>query len=247
MFEGIGINLGYLLVHSLNFIMMILILSALVYGPVLTALDNRRQKIAKGLEDARVAAEARQNAEREANQIITEAQSKATQIIREATERADVATRELKAQGEAEAAHERELARAQIEQERERILTDLRGQVAALSLAVAQKIIGESLDEKRQHALINEFFSGVRGGQVIALQDVSVNGGGSAEVVSALPLTVEEKEAVKTDVLSRLGSQATVSFRVDPGILGGLIVRVGDKVWDASIAGQLDNLRHSLA
>jgi F-type H+-transporting ATPase subunit b len=247
MFEGIGINLGYLLVHSLNFIMMILILSALVYGPVLTALDNRRQKIAKGLEDARVAAEARQNAEREANQIITEAQSKATQIIREATERADVATRELKAQGESEAAHERELARAQIEQERERILTDLRGQVAALSLAVAQKIIGESLDEKRQHALINEFFSGVRGGQVIALQEVSVNGGGSAEVVSALPLTAEEKEAVKTDVLSKLGSQATVSFRVDPGILGGLIVRVGDKVWDASIAGQLDNLRHSLA
>jgi F-type H+-transporting ATPase subunit b len=245
--EGIGINLGYLLVHTLNFLMMVLILSALVYRPVQAALDNRRQRIAKGLEDARVAAEARENAEREASQIINDAQARSSQILREATERADAAARDVRAQAEVEAEREREIAMAEIQQERERILSDLRGQVASLSLAVAQKIIGESLDEKRQHALIDEFFSGIRGGRVTVLEDLSMNGGASAEVVSALPLSADEKETVKRDLLDKMGAQATVTFRVDPSILGGLVVRVGDKVWDASIAGKLDGLRQSLA
>jgi F-type H+-transporting ATPase subunit b len=244
--ENIGINLGYLLVHTFNFLMMVLILSALVYRPVLTALDSRRSRIAKSLEDARVAAEARENAEREANQIVSEAQAKSNQIMREATERADAAARDVKAQAEAEAQRERDIAMSEIQQERERILSDLRGQVAALSIAVAQKIIGETLDETRQHALIDEFFSGIRGGRVTVLEDLSMNGDVSAEVISALPLSADEKEIVKRDLLNKLGAQATVTFRVDPSILGGLVVRVGDKVWDASVAGKLDNLRQSL-
>lgn len=244
--EGIGINLGFLIVHTLNFLMMVLILSALAYRPILSALDNRRQKIARGLEDARVAAEARENAEREAEKIVSEAQAKAGQIIREATERADAVTRELRVEAEAEAVKEREIAMAEIQQERERLLTDLRGQVAALSVAVAQKIIGESLDEKRQHDLIDEFFSGIQAGRVTVLEDARMNGGASAEVVSALPLSAEEKDTVKRDILAKVGAQATVTFRVDPSILGGLIVRIGDKVWDASVAGQLDNLRQNL-
>jgi F-type H+-transporting ATPase subunit b len=70
--------------------------------------------------------------------------------------------------------------------------------------------------------------------------------GASAEVTSALPLTAEEKEAVRQDVLSRIGAQATVTFRVDPSILGGLVIRVGDKVLDGSVAGQLENLRQTM-
>jgi F-type H+-transporting ATPase subunit b len=244
--EGIGINLGFLLVFTLNFLMMLLILKALAYEPILNGLKVRRERIARGLEDARVAAEARENAEREANKIITEAQAKAGQVIREATERADAVSRELRTQSEAEMAREREQALAEVDQERERLLSDVRGQVASLSVAVAHKIIGETLDERRQHALINEFFSGIRGGQVAVLEDFRGNGDASAEVTSALPLSAEEKETVKRDILARVGAQATISFRVDPAILGGLIVRVGDKVWDASVAGRLEGMRQAL-
>jgi F-type H+-transporting ATPase subunit b len=245
--EQIGINLGFLLVFTLNFIIMVLILRGLAYRPILDALQNRRERIARGLEDARIAAEARENAERDASKIVSDAQAKAAQIIREATERADVAAREVRTQADEEAARERELAVAEVQQERERLLTDLRGQVAALSMAAAQKIIGESLDENRQHALINEFFTGIRGGRVAALEGMGANGGGAAEITSALPLSPEEKEIVRRDVLSAIGSQGSITFRVDPSILGGLVIRVGDKVWDASVSGKLENMRQSMA
>ncbi len=197
------------------------------------------------MEDARVASEARANAELEATKIIAEAQNKANQVVRESTDRAETAALEIRAAAEAEATKEREAALAEVQGERDRMLGDLRTQIAALAIAASQKLVGESLDEKRQHALINEFFSGVRAGNVVVLEGVTLSGT-SAEVTSALPLSAEEIDSVKKDLLSKVGSQATVSFRVDPSILGGLVIRVGGKVLDASVAGQLESLRQSI-
>lgn len=243
--EALGLNLGYILVQAGSFIILFLVLAAWAYNPLLNMLEKRRTTIAQGLEDARIAAEARANAEKDAAKIVAEAQGKANQTVREATERAEAAGRDVKAAAEAEAAKSREAAIAEAMVERERILGDLRGQVAALSIAAAQKLIGEALDEKRQHALINEFFSGVRAGKAVVLESAAFSGQ-TADITSALPLTADEKEIVKNDVLSKIGSQASVSFRVDPSILGGLVIKAGGKVFDASIAGQLESLRHSL-
>jgi F-type H+-transporting ATPase subunit b len=212
---------------------------------MLGLLDRRRQKIADGLEDARVAAEARASAEKDAAGIITEAQAKAAHIISEATERADAAMLEFRAEADNEIAKEREATLSEVEEERNRMLGDLRGQVAALAIAAAQKLIGEALDEKRQHALLSEFFSGVKSGKAVVLDGARVTGE-SAEVTSALPLTEEEQISVKKDVLVKMGEQGKVEFKVDPSILGGLIVKVGDKVLDGSVAGQLEDLRQSL-
>jgi len=243
--EGLGLNLGYLFVQIFNFAIIFVVLRAWVYKPILGLLERRRTAIAEGLEDARIAAEARQNAEQEAEEVLGEAQAKASQIMREANERAETQGKEVIAAAEAEAAKKHEEALAEVDSERERILGELRGQVGTLAIAAAQKLINASLDEQRQRVLIDEFFSGVKSGQVVILEGEQVSGA-SAEVTSALPLTAEEKEAVKQDVLSQVGDQATVTFRVEPAILGGLIVRVGDKVLDGSVSGQLESMRQSL-
>lgn len=244
--EALGINLGYLIVQILNFAIMFIILRKWVFVPIANLLERRKAAIAEGLENARVAAEARENAEQDAEKIIAEAQAKANQIVREATERAEQQGREVLAATEAEALKKREEVLAEGERDKERMLGELRGQVAALAMAATQKLIGASLDQQQQHTLIDEFFSGVKTGKVVVMEGKDLTGA-SAEVTSALPLTDEEKEVVKADILSRLGSQATVTYRVDPNILGGLVVRVGDKVVDGSVAGQLESMRQSLS
>lgn len=244
--DKLGINLGFLIVWTLSFAIIFVVLRAWVYVPVLGLLERRRKTIAQGLEDARVASEARANAEREASKILADAQMKSAEIVREATGRAEIAAREVHAAAEADAAKTRENALADFQQERNRILGELRGQVAALSIAAAQKLIGESLDEQRQRSLLQEFFSGIKSGRLVLLKDVEANGG-AAEVTSALPLTPDEQEIVKRDVLSKVGgSGGTITFRVDPAILGGLVLRVGDQVVDSSVAGQLQGLSQSL-
>jgi F-type H+-transporting ATPase subunit b len=244
--EGLGLNLGWLLVQIFNFAIVFIILRKWVYFPMLDMLEKRRNVIAKGLEDARIASEARSNAEQEAEKIIADAQSEGSKIVRNSTERAESVARDIKAAAEAEAIKERDEALVGVQQERNRFLSDLRSQMPALAIAAAQKLIGEALDEQRQHALIDEFFSGVKSGKVVVMQDAQLSGA-SAEVTSALPLNEQEVEIVKSDILSKIGDQATVTFRVDPEILGGLVIKVGGKIIDASVAGQLESLRQSLS
>lgn len=237
--EALGINLGLLIVQIIAFTIVMLTLNSWVYKPMLDMMETRKQKIAQGLEDARVAADARLNAEKEASKIIADAQAEASKVVREATDRAATAGKDVKAAAEAEAAKAREVALGEAEVERDRILGDLRGQVASLAIAAANKLVGEALDEKKQRALLDEFFSGVKDGKVVVVEDDFA--GDSAEVTSALPLTDAEQESVKKNFNAK-----DVTFKIDPAILGGLVVKIGDKVLDGSVAGKLEGLRQTL-
>jgi len=241
----LGINLTFLISQIVNFILLLVILRLWAWKPILNMLEKRKQTISQGLEDARVAAEARANAEKEAAGILAQAQKDAAEVVRQAGERADKLALEIKVAAEQEAQRLHEEAAAEAEQAKLQHLGELRGQVAALAIAATHKLIGESLDEKRQRSLLAEFFSGVKGGRVVVLEGEAVSGA-SAEITTALPLTGEEQEIVRKDVLAKLGGGATTSFRVDPRILGGMVVRIGDRVVDGSVAGQLENLRQSL-
>ena len=243
--DALGINLGFFTVQLFNFIIVMIVLTAWAYTPIVNLLEQRKQRIAQGLEDARIASEARANAEKDAQKIIAAAQADANKRVAEATERAEKAAADVRAAAEAERTRILHAAQEDGALERNRILADLRGQVAALALAAAQKVIGEALDEKRQHTLIQEFFSGITGGKFAVLEGEQV-GGNAAEVTSALPLTAAEQDIVRQDVVAKLGGSPAVVFRVDPGILGGIVIRLGDKVVDASVSGRLEGLRASL-
>jgi F-type H+-transporting ATPase subunit delta len=65
------------------------------------------------------------------------------------------------------------------------------------------------------------------------------------EIVSAVPLTDEERQSLLTRLQEQQGELA-VRYRVDPRILGGLIVRVGDKLIDNSVASRLTAMRQAL-
>ncbi len=244
--EALGVNFGYILIFALSFGIMYVVLRAWVFKPLLGVMEKRRMAIARGLEDARVAADARANAEKEANRIITEAQTRAAEVIREATARAEKVEQETRAQAQSEIDKAHQTAAAELEIERNRMLGELREQIASLAIAAAQKLIAENLDEHRQRRLVNEFFSGIQNGRLPLLQNITPNGNHSVEVTSALPLTEAEKDCIRQDLLAKLGGAGIVSFRVDPSILGGLIVRVGDRVVDGSVSGQLEDLRQGM-
>src|SRR3972149_1409555 len=209
--EALGINVGFLVVQIINFLIVFVVLRSWVYKPIVGLLEKRRETIAKGLEDARIASEARANAEKEAEKLLSDARTKAAQEAREATLRAEQQGKDVLAAAEAKAGKAREKALAEVEQERARILSDLRGQVAALAVAAAQKLIGEALDAKKQRALIDEFFAGVKSGKVTVLEGAEVSGAG-AVVTSALPLTKEEQDTVEKQVVQALGGKGQVTF-----------------------------------
>lgn len=67
-----------------------------------------------------------------------------------------------------------------------------------------------------------------------------------AVVTSAEPLTPDETEAVRRKVEHMTGTRVQLRSEVDTALIGGLTVRVGDQLLDASVRGRLERLRHEL-
>lgn len=77
-----------------------------------------------------------------------------------------------------------------------------------------------------------------------AVRTLAANARGetTAEVISAYPLNDDQVARLKTNLKTRLGRDVTIEAKVEPQLLGGLIVRLGSRMIDASIRTKLNNL-----
>jgi F-type H+-transporting ATPase subunit b len=248
--EALGINGPFLLSQIVNFLILFLALRFLLWKPMLKMLNERKQRIAQGLEDAEQARRDRERTQAEYEERIKQAEQKREEILAKAAEEGERAAADTLAQARAQAERIVAEGKETVEQERQQMLTELRKQVAALSIAAANKLIGEALDEQRQRRLVDEFFSGIKAGRVVVLEEREIErvkaGEVTAIVTSALPLTEDERQVVSSGLADELGQVPAIEFRIDPAILGGLVIRIGDKVIDGSVGGRLEALRESL-
>ncbi|GAB4532055.1 MAG: F0F1 ATP synthase subunit delta [Anaerolineae bacterium] len=98
------------------------------------------------------------------------------------------------------------------------------------------------------YLLLREGHLGLIGDVVADLARLSTRGPKAqvARVTSAVPLTPDEEQAFRQRVRRRFGDDVDVDFRVDPSILGGIIIQAGDKIIDGSVAARLNALHERL-
>jgi F-type H+-transporting ATPase subunit b len=154
--EALGLNLPQLIAQIANFAVLLLILRLTLYKPILKMLDERKQKIAEGLNAAELAraeaASAQVNiqaqldaARKDGQEIVANAQQIATRIQADAREQSA---------RDREAALER--ARTEIQLERDRAIADLRAEFADIAVSAAEKVINQSLDRQAHQRIIDE-------------------------------------------------------------------------------------------
>ncbi|NIV28648.1 MAG: F0F1 ATP synthase subunit B [Anaerolineae bacterium] len=155
--EALGINLGYLISQIVNFTLLAVLLYFVAYKPILRMLDERSARIKQGLEDAEQASRRAAEMEQEFEQRLAEARKEGQEIVAQATQMSEKARQEILETAREEARAQVEKAKEEISRERELAMSDLRQQVADLSLNISEKVIGEALDQQRQRDLIAEF------------------------------------------------------------------------------------------
>lgn len=156
---GLTINLFWIIVSALNFLVFFVIAWKLALKPVARQLQERRDRIEQGLLDADTARRDREAAADQKQAILAEARREANDIVVRAQKAADDAREHGVADTRADIERLREQAVADIEAERQRALADVRGQVADLALRAAGKVVGETMTDARERRLVEEFLT----------------------------------------------------------------------------------------
>ncbi|HEY4870406.1 MAG TPA: F0F1 ATP synthase subunit B [Candidatus Dormibacteraeota bacterium] len=145
---------GTLIAQLLIFLVMLGVLYRFAWGPLLKILNERRTRIAQGVEATQKAMQELEAAEKERQAKLEETRREAQAILDRIAKQAEDLRKELEAKAREQAEALIAKARAEIRQEREKAVQDLRLQVADLAVLAAGRIIGESLDAKKHRELI---------------------------------------------------------------------------------------------
>ena len=150
-----NINLT-LIGQTISFFFFVWFCMKFVWPALISIMEEREKKIADGLEAADRADKDLELAQKKATQQLREAKEEAAAIIEQANKRAGQIVEEAKDQAKAEGDRLKVAAEAEIEQEMNRAKEELRGKVAALALAGAEKVLAASIDEKANSELVNQ-------------------------------------------------------------------------------------------
>ncbi|MDJ0905225.1 MAG: F0F1 ATP synthase subunit B [Woeseiaceae bacterium] len=130
-----------------------------IWPPLMKALEERQQKIADGLAAAEKGDKKLDEARAEAAQIVADARKQATGILDQAHSRANEIVAEGKADGTKERERQLTAAAAEIEQETNKAREELRGQVSAIAVASAEKILNREIDARQHEDILGKLAS----------------------------------------------------------------------------------------
>lgn len=150
------INIGTLAGQTIAMIVFVWFCMKYIWPPILNAIEERQKEIEAGLAAADKGQESLVKAAAEADDIVAEARKQATGILDQAHTRAN----EIVADGKTDGVKERErqlaAAKAEIEQETNRAREELRGQVSAIAIASAEKILNREIDGKAHDDILGK-------------------------------------------------------------------------------------------
>jgi F-type H+-transporting ATPase subunit b len=155
---------GTVIVELITFLLMLAFLARYVYPRIVAVAEARQRAIADELrnaEEARAAAEARL---KEAEDRLNEARKSAQSVIDGAAKSAEQMRQELRQKAEEEAKRAIENARKQIEAERDQAIRSVRSEVAELVVSATEKVIGETLDDRKHRQLIERSIEEIASG-----------------------------------------------------------------------------------
>lgn len=141
----------------INFLILLVAMTYFLYKPITRMIDQRREMIQKDLSEAsdskKKAAELKQSYEAK----IQAARNEAHEIIAQAEKRGNERREEIIAEAQAEATRIKERAMEEITQAKRQALSQVRDEVSAISLMIAEKFLEGSVDSKRHQNLVEEF------------------------------------------------------------------------------------------
>ena len=159
--QVISINIWDILISLANLLIMFLLIKKFLFVPVQKVFADREAQVKKKYDDA---AEAQQRADENCaiyEQKLADADEEVDAILHDARDRADRLEQEIVTEAQQKAAAMIRRADADIEQEKKKAVNEIKDEISAMSVDIAERMIGREIKEEDHKALVDEFISGI--------------------------------------------------------------------------------------
>lgn len=148
---------------AVAFALVLFVLNKFAFPKLREAVEAREKQIQSDLESAERAKNEAESEKRQYQQQISEARSEANRIVEEARQQAEQVRKDIIAKAEKEAEQITTRAQESIEAERSRTVQELQGTIADMSIQLAEKVVGRSIDAAAQREMVDAYIKEVAG------------------------------------------------------------------------------------
>jgi F-type H+-transporting ATPase subunit b len=240
-------NLSTFVFELLNFIVLVLILRHFLYRPIHKAVDDRREHIQQEQASADAAQAKAADLQQQLTRQLSAIDEQRRQVLAQAHADADAERQRLLAEAEGEARSRREAAAQALAQDRQEALASLQTEIIDQALALTTRLLGEAGNEnlplvaRQVIRCLGTLTSEERDTIRTAWQH-----GAEALIETATALDAATRGDLEAALSAMIGQTVPVTVQVRPELVGGLRLRLGGEVWDASMQGQLEDNRHAI-
>ena len=146
---------------GIAFIVLFLLLSKFGFPAIKAGMDARSQKIADDIAAAETAKSEAESIQAEYQRQLADARAESARIIEESRAQGEAVRRDIIARAEAEANELRQRNAEQVGAERDRVMGEMQGAVAALAIELAEKVVESNLDREANTRLIENYINSV--------------------------------------------------------------------------------------
>lgn len=156
LFVSLGLNVKLFIAQVINFGILLFVLYRFAYKPVLRMLEERTQKIEKGLADAEKSQKILTEMTEKEKALISEAKKQAKEIISAAEEQAQKNRDEIIASTKEETTRLMQQTQKNIEEQKAQMITDVKKDLGGIVVAAVEKVIGEKMDPIKDAKMISD-------------------------------------------------------------------------------------------
>jgi len=150
-------DFGLVFWMTISFLIVVFLMRKFAWGPILTSLKERETSIEDALLAAKRAKDEVANMKAENERILQEARNERDQMLKDARDAKDAMVNEARMKAQTEADRMINIARETIQNEKAAAITELKNQVAVLSIDIAEKVLRQQLSNSdQQKALVQE-------------------------------------------------------------------------------------------
>ncbi|WP_428053249.1 F0F1 ATP synthase subunit B [Candidatus Avelusimicrobium stercoris] len=153
---------GVLALTVCNFLLLVYLLKKFAWNRIIGALESREQQIAQDKLQAQQAREAAEKVKRELDEKLSQIADEAAKKMAEAVKMGETQKEQLLATAKEQSERLVEQAKAQIEAEKNKALSDVRGEIARVSVLAASKVIEQQLNEDSAKAVVDRVLAEVK-------------------------------------------------------------------------------------